>query len=82
MLKYIKWVCDTYDLNFTLNHLPCSAEINYLAESMFDDEIVIRSSQEDGNPGIFNHSILRISDNRELCRIRLKWKEPGKLASL
>jgi len=80
--NYIKWVCDTYDLNFTLNHLPCSAEINYLAESMFNDEIVIRSSQEDGNPGIFNHSILRISDNRELCRIRLKWKEHGKLASL
>jgi len=80
--NYIKWVCDTYDLNFTLNHLPCSAEINYLAESMFNDEIVIRSSQKDGNPGIFNHSILRISDNRELCRIRLKWKEHGKLASL
>jgi acyl-ACP thioesterase len=80
--NYIKWVCDTYDLNFTLNHLPCSAEINYLAESMFNDEIVIRSSQDDGNPGIFNHSILRISDNRELCRMRLKWKEHGKLASL
>jgi medium-chain acyl-[acyl-carrier-protein] hydrolase len=80
--NYIKWVCDTYDLNFTLNHLPCSAEINYLAESMFNDEIVIRSSQENGNQSIFNHSILRISDNRELCRIRLKWKEHGKLASL
>jgi acyl-ACP thioesterase len=81
-VKYIKWVCDTYDLNFTMNHLPCSAEINYLAESMVNDEIVIRSSQEDGNDSIINHSIMRINDNRELCRIRLKWKESGKLASL
>jgi medium-chain acyl-[acyl-carrier-protein] hydrolase len=81
-VNYLKWVCDTYDLNFTMNHLPFSAEINYLAESMFNDEIVIRTFLEDSNQTVFNHSVLRISDNKELCRIKLKWNEPGKIASL
>jgi medium-chain acyl-[acyl-carrier-protein] hydrolase len=81
-VNYIKWISDTYDLNFTMKHFPCSAEINYLAESMFNDEIVIKSTNEDGDQSIINHSILRVTDNRELCRIRLKWKESDKLASL
>jgi acyl-ACP thioesterase len=72
---YIKWICDSYDLNFTMNHLPCSAEINYLAESMFDDEIVIRSSSDVENKSTINHSVIRIHDNKELCRIRIIWKE-------
>ncbi|MGD0340405.1 MAG: acyl-ACP thioesterase domain-containing protein [Bacteroidales bacterium] len=74
---YIKWAYDTYDLNFTMNRLPCSAEINYLAESIFDDEIIIRSSIDEGDKNIVNHSVVRISDNRELCRMRLTWKEPA-----
>jgi medium-chain acyl-[acyl-carrier-protein] hydrolase len=81
-VNYLKWVCDSYDLNFILNHLPCSVEINYLAESMFNDEIVIRSSGEDEDPSVINHSVFRVSDNKDLCRIRIKWKESGKLASL
>jgi acyl-ACP thioesterase len=81
-VNYLKWVCDSYDLNFIMHHLPCSAEINYLAESMFNDEIIIRSSKEDADPGIISHSVLRVSDNRELCRIRIKWKESEKMVSL
>jgi acyl-CoA thioesterase FadM len=62
-------------LNFTMHHLPCSAEINYLAESIFDDEIVVRTLKEEGSNGFFVHSVLRAGDNKELCRIRLGWKE-------
>lgn len=81
-VNYLKWVCDSYDLNFIMNHLPCSAEINYLAESMFNDEIVIISSKDNEDPAIISHSVLRVSDNRDLCRIRIKWKESGKVDSL
>jgi acyl-CoA thioesterase FadM len=55
-----------------MDHQPCSAEINYLAEAIFDDDIVIRTS-----PGAesryFDHSIIRTADKKELCRIRLEW---------
>jgi medium-chain acyl-[acyl-carrier-protein] hydrolase len=72
-VNYIKWVCDTYDLRFAMTHLPSSAEINYLAESMFGDEIVISTSEDEVNPGVISHSIVRTGDNKELCRIRIKW---------
>jgi medium-chain acyl-[acyl-carrier-protein] hydrolase len=74
-VNYLKWVTDTYDLNFIMNHRPCSAEINYLAEAIFNDEIVIRTSKDDEKSRFHNHSIVRIGDNRELCRIKLEWEE-------
>jgi len=72
---YLKWITDSYDLDFTLNNVPLSAEINYLAESRFSDIIAILIS-EDGNDGnMVNHSIMRTSDNTELCRVRINWKK-------
>ncbi|MFH0842364.1 MAG: acyl-ACP thioesterase domain-containing protein [Bacteroidota bacterium] len=73
--NYIRWITDSYDLNFILSHSPLSAEINYLAESMYDEEIVIKTSREETGSIVFNHSAFRISDGRELCRIRLEWGE-------
>jgi acyl-ACP thioesterase len=73
--NYIRWITDSYDLNFILSHSPVSAEINYLAESMHDEEIVIKTSGEETGNIVFNHSAFRISDGRELCRIRLEWSE-------
>lgn len=81
-VNYLKWACDTYSLSFAMDHHPYSAEINYLAESMFNDEIIIRSVKKDeGNSEFSDHSILRIGDNKELCRIRLKWKETNNVKS-
>ena len=73
-VKYLKWVCDTYDLDFIMNNLPQSAEINYLAESMCCEEIVIKTSVDKINPGFYSHSVIRTNDNKELCRIRIGWK--------
>lgn len=74
-VQYLKWVCDTYSLDFVMKNFPQSAEINYLAESIFDDEIYIRTSVEKDNAAFYNHSIIRINDKKELCRIRIEWKE-------
>jgi len=73
--NYMKWVTDIYDLNFITNHQPCSAEINYLAESMFNDEIIIRTSPDPADNNYYDHSVIRKSDEKELCRIRIEWKE-------
>ncbi len=76
-VNYIKWVTDTYDLNFMMNHQACSAEINYLAEAVFDDEIVIRTAVDEADARYLNHSVVRPADSKELCRIRIEWKEEG-----
>jgi acyl-ACP thioesterase len=73
--RYLKWVTDSYDLDFILNNVPLSAEINYLAESRFNDNIAITISEEGNNSNVLNHSIMRTSDNTELCRVRINWKK-------
>ena len=74
-VRYLKWVTDSYDLEFVMKNVPQSAEINYLAESLYDEEIMIRVSADKDNGSFFNHSIFRTNDNKELCRIRIEWKE-------
>ena len=75
-VNYLKWVYNTYDLNFVIRHLPTSVEINYLAESVFGDEIVIKTSEENnGKTAIFNHSLIRANDNKDLCRVRIEWEK-------
>jgi medium-chain acyl-[acyl-carrier-protein] hydrolase len=73
-VNYLKWVSDTYDINFTMNHIPRSVEINYLAESVFNDEIIIMTSIDYTDGNTFNHSILRSGDNKELCRMSVRWE--------
>lgn len=73
-VRYLKWVTDTYDLKFVMKNVSQSVEINYLAESLYNEEIIIRTSVEKENSNFYNHSIFRINDNKELCRIRIEWK--------
>lgn len=72
-VNYLKWISNTYDLNFVMDHHPSSVEINYLAESVFGEEISLRTSGDEENDGCFNHSVIRLSDSKELCRIRICW---------
>ncbi len=71
-VNYIKWVIDSYDLEFIRKHAPYSVEINYLSESHYNDDIIIRVSGD--NEGFYYHSVVRSIDDTELCRIRLGWK--------
>jgi len=72
--RYLKWVTDSYDLDFILKNVPLSAEINYLAESRFNDSIAVMISDESNLSNAFKHSIIRTNDNTEICRIRIRWK--------
>jgi len=69
---YIKWATDNYSDDFRNSHRPCSFEVNYLAESKTGDEVAIKTFTEDNLR--FYHSVVRISDNTELCRIRIQWE--------
>jgi medium-chain acyl-[acyl-carrier-protein] hydrolase len=72
---YIKWITDNYDLDFRMNHIPVSFEINYLSESRWNDEIFLISSTGEINDGNYYHSLVRSVDNKELCRMRIGWKD-------
>jgi acyl-ACP thioesterase len=74
-VNYLKWVTDTYDLNFILKHRPRSAEINYLAEAVFGDEVLVRTSACDMYGRSFSHSVISQRDRKEYCRVRIEWEE-------
>ncbi len=74
-VNYLKWVIDTHSQEFILDNNPVFVEINYLAESCFDDEIIIRMSEKDGEDILTDYSISRNTDDTELSRVRLRWKK-------
>jgi medium-chain acyl-[acyl-carrier-protein] hydrolase len=73
-VNYIKWVSDTYDLDFLMNSTALSIEVNYLAESIAGEEVMIRS-ENIMDTGSFLHSVKRKSDEKELSRMRIDWKD-------
>ena len=60
---------------FVMKKIFRSVEITYLAESKFNEEIVIKTSEEEIKGPVYNHSIFRTSDDKELCRIRIEWNQ-------
>mgnify|MGYP001232358958 CR=1 FL=1 len=74
-VNYLKWVIDTHSQEFILDNIPVFVEINYLAESRFDDEIIIRMSEKDGEVKLTDYSIFRTTDDTELSRVRLMWNK-------
>ncbi len=74
-VRYLTWVSDCYSLDFVMKNVPMSAEINYLAESQFNEEVLIKTSSEKKDGLYFNHSVWRKDDNKELCRIKIGWRE-------
>ncbi|MGQ9620732.1 MAG: acyl-[acyl-carrier-protein] thioesterase [Bacteroidales bacterium] len=69
---YIKWIIDDYNLEFRNSHRLLSLEVNFLAESRAGDEIAIRTYSEDTRQ--YYHSVTRLTDNTELCRVSVSWK--------
>lgn len=74
-VRYLNWIYDSYDLQFLIKNDPRSAEINYLAESIYNEEIIIKTSTNQLDSLLKDHSVIRTTDNKELCRIRIGWKE-------
>jgi medium-chain acyl-[acyl-carrier-protein] hydrolase len=73
-VRYLQWINDTYDLDFVMKNVPQSAEINYLSESLFNEEVFIQTAADRNIDGLYNHSVIRSADNKELCRMRIGWQ--------
>jgi acyl-ACP thioesterase len=71
---YIKWISDSYDLEFRMSNVPSSIEVNYMAESKWDDELIVHMGHDKNDPHVYSHSVFRTVDNTELCRVRIGWE--------
>lgn len=72
-VKYIQWVTDTFTVSFLSGHTPKSVEVSYLSESVEGDSILIRSNGPCVENNCSLHSVIRVDDGRELCRIMICW---------
>ena len=77
-VRYLNWAYDTYHLDFIMKNSPKSVEINYLSESLFNENVFIQTIVENNEKDFFNHTIFRKDDNKELCRIRIGWTKKVK----
>lgn len=73
-VRYLKWIIDSHNPAFVMNNVPAFVEINYLAESRYNDEINIKMSENKDRDTISDYSIVRAPDESELCRARIIWK--------
>ena len=71
-VKYLQWTLDAYPLDFRINNQIDYLEVNYLSESLPGDSIKILLNET--GQRIFEHVVKRIDDDKDLCRIRAKWK--------
>ncbi len=70
---YVRWILDSYPLEFHRAHSLRSLAINFLAELGGDDSVEIRSA--DAGDLRMTHTIRRRSDAAESCRAELVWEE-------
>lgn len=76
--RYIAWVLDSYPMERFESSLPSLLEVNFLAETRFGEQIRILSGKAPGSDGASAtdselHRVMRLEDDRELCRVRLEW---------
>lgn len=69
--NYLKWVVNSYPLDFVLTHYPVEVEINYLSEVIPGDEYIV-SAEEISNS--FYHSIVKENGKKVACRVRIDWQ--------
>ena len=68
--RYVGWLLDSYPPDFHLKHSLRTLEINYVGETLWGENVSVRSQQN--NPLGFSHLIVK-PDGAELCRAQLEW---------
>lgn len=71
-VKYIEWILESFPLEIHQNQILREFEINYLAESFYGEQISVFN--EANAERDFRHSVVRKSDQKELCRARTVWE--------
>lgn len=70
--KYPEWMLETADESLLQNATLQTMDILYLAECLWNEEILAESSKLDDNTRL--HRLIRLSDGKEMARARTVWK--------
>jgi medium-chain acyl-[acyl-carrier-protein] hydrolase len=73
-VKYIEWILDSVPFEMNQTHQIHTFEINFVAESSYEDAILIQTETLQESPPAFLHRVSREGEGKELCRARARWK--------
>ena len=72
-VKYVEYVLNSFPADRLLNQHISTFEINYLGEAKYGEEIQISKQQYDESE--FGVEIIRLDDQKPVCRARLIWEK-------
>ena len=75
-VKYVERVLDNFSLDFMNGHEPSALEVNYVKEGQAGDKIAVTTNYLSENETI--HSLVRQSDQADLCVMKIGWRERSK----
>lgn len=71
--RYIGWAIDTYNKEFHLTHQLRNLYVNFLNETDIEEQLEIQTKKT--GVQTYLHSIKRVRDNVETCRIEMLWDQ-------
>jgi acyl-ACP thioesterase len=69
--KYLQWMIDSHSQEHLEETELKAVELSFLAEALPNDEVAVLSEGR-GNSELC--SVIRVSDNKELCRAQFEWR--------
>jgi medium-chain acyl-[acyl-carrier-protein] hydrolase len=75
---YLAWILETIPFSTQNIEMLCGLEVNYQAESLYDDEIISEAHVDDTTTGSWLHRVQKKATGEELARARTTWKTRGK----
>jgi len=69
--RYLRWMIDSHSQEHLEEAELKAVDLSFLAEALPNDEVAVLSEGR-GNTELC--SIMRVSDNKELCRAQLEWR--------
>jgi medium-chain acyl-[acyl-carrier-protein] hydrolase len=74
-VKYIEWAIDAYPPEKFVTSEINQLTINFLAECLYKERVGIISDENSDKSNADLHGIIRQSDKKELCRVKIEWKK-------
>lgn len=73
--RYVEWVVESAGLQLLENGMAAELGIDFLSETPYGGDIVVRVESEAGDPSRLSHSVVRTADGVEAARARTVWAE-------
>jgi medium-chain acyl-[acyl-carrier-protein] hydrolase len=72
--RYAEWVAEGANAERRDGEILAGMDIDYLAETLYPDSVVVKCCRDKGTSSRMDHSIVRASDGTEAVRARTEWK--------